>query len=67
LTVPVASAGATAFNSVGPTYVTDDAGLEPKLTWAWLTNPVPLSVTVLPPETRPASGLTLVTVGGPNT
>jgi hypothetical protein len=65
-TVPVDSAGATAVSLVWLLYVIDVAALEPNITRASPTNPVPVIVTVLPPATGPEVGLTPVTLGAPN-
>jgi hypothetical protein len=50
---------------VGETNVTVADAVAPNFTLAPGTNPVPVIVTVFPPAVRPASGVILVTVGGP--
>jgi hypothetical protein len=64
-TVPADSAGETAVNCVEETNVTPVAAVEPNVTLASGTNPVPVIVTVVPPAVGPASGLRPVTVGPP--
>ena len=59
----LAAAGATACSSVEDTYVTDAAAAVPNFTVASGAKSVPLIVTLSPPPTEPASGLTPVMVG----
>ena len=62
-TVPAGSAGEVAVIEVAETTVTLVATPAPKLTALAPMNPVPVTVTVLSPAGRPATGLTAVTVG----
>ena len=60
-TVPADSAGETAVKCVEETNVTPVAAVEPNLTVAPDTNPVPVIVTDVPPAVGPAVGLRPVT------
>src|SRR5208283_1539080 len=62
-TVPAVPAGETAVILVAETTVTLLAPVKPKSTVAPVTNPVPVTVTVVPPATGPAAGEILVTAG----
>ena len=64
-TPPAACAGARAVSSMPPGLTeTSVAAAVPKNTCMPARNPDPVSVTVVPPATGPASGLTVVSVGG---
>ena len=62
-TVPVPG-GALTVISVLLTMTTVLAGVVPKSTAAGATNPVPVRVTGVPPDSAPAGGASDVTVGG---
>ena len=62
-TVPAGSSGDIAVIDVVELTLKDEAGLEPKATAETCTNPVPVIVTVAPPEVEPAGGATFVIVG----
>jgi hypothetical protein len=65
LTCPAACAGATAVSCVAEMTVTagDPVALEPNVTCAPATKPVPVTITVFPPAVGPALGLTPVNDG----
>ena len=60
---PAELGGETTLSEVLECTVTLVAGIEPNCTVVPLVNPVPLTVTVVPPETSPKLPLTPVTVG----
>jgi len=62
-TGPAAPAGARASSEVGVTAVTAVEGVAPNETVASAVNPVPVTVTTVPPESGPATGTTPVTAG----
>lgn len=62
-TTPPACAGEVAVIEVADLTVTDVPGVAPNMTIAPLTNPVPVTVTAVPPALVPLAGLTAVTVG----
>jgi hypothetical protein len=62
---PAAAAGVTAVICVALTTFTEAAALDPMFTVAPARNPVPVSVTVVPPVVGPLLGKTLVSVGPP--
>jgi hypothetical protein len=64
-TAPAGAAGVTALICVELSTVTEVAALGPKLTLAPARNPVPVSVTVVPPEVGPLAGETAIKVGRP--
>jgi hypothetical protein len=69
LTVVASRAGATAVHVVIALQSTLVASLEPKRKIVAVVprpNPVPVTVTLVPPAAGPLLGLTLVIVGGPN-
>jgi hypothetical protein len=63
VTVPGACGGESAVMDVGPFTVTLVAAVPPNLTAAVVVNPVPTTVTDVPPATGPVVGETDVTVG----
>ena len=63
LTAPAACAGVVAVIVVPLRTATPLAGLPPRLTVAPAAKLVPVIVTAVPPEVRPALGVTLLTVG----
>src|ERR1051325_5343949 len=63
LTAPATCAGVVAVIVVLPTTVTLVAGVEPKFTRAPETKPVPLIVTLVPPEVVPLFGVIAVAIG----
>jgi hypothetical protein len=62
-TTPAFPGGDVTVREVALAITTLVAGVEPKETVAPGTNPVPATVTVLPPATNPDAGITPVTVG----
>ncbi len=64
-TGPIEPAGEVAVIWVPESTVTDPAAVVPKSTSAPGANPVPVTVTAVPPDVGPASGLTPVTAGVP--
>jgi hypothetical protein len=56
-------AGTTTLRASGERYVTDVANATPKPTVAERLNPVPATVTIVPPRAAPAGGVTEVTAG----
>ena len=63
-TEPAEPDGLTAVMVVAEWKVKLRAGLEPNVTAVTPVNPVPVMVTVVPPESGPADGLSEVTIGG---
>src|SRR5271155_3056044 len=63
-TVPAPSAGAVAVTDVGELILKSAALSEPKLTAVASSSSVPVIATVVPPDSRHATGATLVIVGG---
>lgn len=67
-TVPAACAGAVAVQVVSEEQVTWLDGVDPKLTDvlpAVVSKPVPVIVTLVPPDVEPVAGDKAVAVGGP--
>jgi hypothetical protein len=62
-TAPAAPAGVVAVSDVSEPTVNDAAGVAPKLTAVAPVKADPVIVTVVPPASGPAAGLTLLTVG----
>lgn len=65
LTVPADPAGEMTVREVAETKTVPVPGVVPNLTTASEVNAVPETVTVVPPASGPAAGLTPVTVGAP--
>lgn len=63
-TVRAVCAGEVAVHELEEPQLTAADGVDPKSTVCPIWNPVPVIVTVVPPVTGPAVGLTAVTVGG---
>ena len=63
-TVPADSAGAVAVIEVAEFTVTLEAVVDPNLTVSPDVNPVPVTVTDVPPAVGPLVGLTAITAGG---
>jgi hypothetical protein len=62
-TVPIVPAGETAMIEVSLCTVNDPADVEPKATAVAPMNPLPVILTLIPPEISPAAGEIEVTTG----